>query len=217
MSNMNQLAETLAKCGLAMSSSEAMRMAESITSTEKQVTKTFIEKSGDIENSYAKKKTYQEEIDELIQKTSPEKKNFHYMVKGYKEDERRERVGESRHGGSFAPVEQAKAPEQPKTNAIRPAEVYSEGFDDERPLNELMAPMPPIQKIVVTTDSKVYSELDEFTRDDDFIMPMEAKPMPQQKVEIKVEQKAQPAPAVEVKKEFKNPIPKVDILNFFKK
>lgn len=89
-SSLNNLAETLAKNGLACSASEAMRMAKSILGTEKKVARHFDDEAEKIDESLSKK-TYQEEIDDLIEKTSPEKKDFHYMVSGYKNDASREK------------------------------------------------------------------------------------------------------------------------------
>ena len=214
MNDTTLLAETLAKCGLAMSSSEALRMANDITTTEKQVTKTFIEKTGAIENSYTRKKTYQEEIDELIQKTSPEKKNFHYMVRGYKEDDARERRGEDRSVGSFKPVAQVSKIEEARPaikQVAKPATVFTDALDDDsRSLKEVMSG----EQVLITVkpqEEGVFKELEEpstdYSKEDDFLMPIETKPEP-----VKVPEKQPEKP-----KEFKNPIPKVDILSYFKK
>jgi hypothetical protein len=83
---MNLLAETLARTGLAASATEASRMADSIIGTEKKVSKDFDNHAKQVEKTFDKP-SYQEEIDELIKKTDPNKKDFHYMVSGYKRDE----------------------------------------------------------------------------------------------------------------------------------
>ena len=83
--NMNVLAETLAKTGLASSTTQAMMMAKNIMGTEKRVSKHFDGKANEINKNLSRKKSYDEEIQDLIQKTSPEKKNFHYMISGYKQ------------------------------------------------------------------------------------------------------------------------------------
>lgn len=85
--NLNSLAETLAKTGLASSTSQAMMMAQNIMGTEKRVAQHFDGKTNEIDKDLSRKRTYDEEIQDLIQKTSPEKKDFHYMVSGYKKDE----------------------------------------------------------------------------------------------------------------------------------
>jgi len=91
---MNNLASVLEKNGLAASASQAMKMAENILGTEKRVSKNFDAKNKIIDDGLSKnKKTYQEEIDDLIEKTSPEKKDFHYMVSGYKEADKKKPEG----------------------------------------------------------------------------------------------------------------------------
>lgn len=215
MNDATLLAETLAKCGLAMSSSEALRMANDITSTEKVVTRTFIEKTGQIENSYTKKKTYQDEIDELIQKTSPEKKNFHYMVRGYKEAETREKRGEERSVGTFRPIAPISSPEPQKPvekPVMKVPQINDVVLDDSRALNEVLSGDQVCITVKPQEEEGVFVELEpkhDFTKEDDFLMPMEAKPKPEP---VKVPEKAPEAPKV-----FKNPIPKVDIMGFFKK
>jgi hypothetical protein len=91
MTSMNLLAETLAKNGLASSQTEAIRMAQNIISTEKKVMHDFDSKANKMDDDLSAKrevpKTYQEEIDELIEKTDPSKKDYHVMVSGYKKDQ----------------------------------------------------------------------------------------------------------------------------------
>ena len=77
------LADTLSKSGLACSPNEALRMAESIAGTEKRVAKNFDEKNQRIDESLERKRSYKEEVDYLIEKTSPENKDFHIPIKGY--------------------------------------------------------------------------------------------------------------------------------------
>ena len=80
------LADTLSKSGLACSPNEALRMAENIFGTEARVAKNFDEKNQRIDDSLTRKRTYQEEVDYLIEKTSPENKEFHNPIKGYRRD-----------------------------------------------------------------------------------------------------------------------------------
>ena len=91
MTSMNLLAETLAKNGLASSQTEAIRMAQNIISTEKKVMNDFDVKANKIDeglsNTKEEPKTYQEEIDELIEKTDPSRKDYNVMVSGYKKDQ----------------------------------------------------------------------------------------------------------------------------------
>ena len=84
--NIQNLAETLNKTGLAASANEALRMAESIVGTEQRVAERFDEKKQRIGEELSKKRTYKEEIDYLIKKTSPEFKDFHIPIKGYKKE-----------------------------------------------------------------------------------------------------------------------------------
>ena len=67
---LQNLAYTLSKSGLACSPNEALRMAESIAGTEKRVAQNFDEKNQRIDDSLTRKRTYQEEVDYLIEKTS---------------------------------------------------------------------------------------------------------------------------------------------------
>jgi len=80
------LADTLSKSGLAASQTEAVRMAKSIISTEKKVAKDFDDKAEVIDDSLTNK-SYQEEINDLIEKTSPEHKNYHIPISGYSRDD----------------------------------------------------------------------------------------------------------------------------------
>ena len=79
---LQNLADTLSRSGLVASASEAVRMAENILGTERRVAKNFDEKHGFIDKSLDRR-SYQEEIDDLIQKTSPENKKYHIPIKGY--------------------------------------------------------------------------------------------------------------------------------------
>jgi len=83
---LQNLADTLSKSGLACSPNEALRMAQNIMGTENKVAKNFDEKNQRIDDSLTRKRTYQEEVDYLIEKTSPEKKDFHIPIKGYRRD-----------------------------------------------------------------------------------------------------------------------------------
>ena len=84
-SNIQNLASALSKSGVACSASQAMNMAKSIMGTDKRVSSHFDKQNNKIEKSLDKR-SYQEEIDDLIEKTSPEKKDFHVMVSGYKKE-----------------------------------------------------------------------------------------------------------------------------------
>lgn len=84
--NAQNLAETLNKSGLAASAGEALRMAKNIIGTEEKVAKSFDDKNQRIDEELTKRRTYKEEIEYLIEKTSPEKKDFHIPIKGYKKD-----------------------------------------------------------------------------------------------------------------------------------
>ena len=184
MTNMNTLAETLAKTGLASSPTEAQRMAESIMGTEKRVSRHF-EDANRPTQSEGRKKTYEEEIEELIQKTSPERKNFHIMVSGYKRDNPpefkepeavlRPQVQVKEESSNTMTIEINEVLSVEETRKTQPAEavksVYTD-IGDERPLKDLLA-------------NKEEPE--------DFI----------------VEQ------SKEEKKEFKNPIPQVNLMDHF--
>lgn len=80
------LADTLSKSGLACSPNEALRMAENIVGTEARVAKNFDEKNQRIDDRLTRKRTYKEEVDYLIEKTSMENKDFHIPIKGYRRD-----------------------------------------------------------------------------------------------------------------------------------
>ncbi len=84
-SNIQNLASALAKSGVACSTAQAMAMARNIMGTEKRVSRHFDKQNKQIEKSLDKR-SYQEEIDDLIKKTSPENKDYHIMVSGYSRD-----------------------------------------------------------------------------------------------------------------------------------
>lgn len=77
------LAETLKSLGIVSSASDAMNLAKNIVTTEEKLARNY----GITKPLQGKTKSYQEEIDELIRKTSPEYKQYHIPVKGYRKDE----------------------------------------------------------------------------------------------------------------------------------
>ncbi len=85
--NTKNLAETLARTGLAASATEAAKMAQSIMGTDRKVSEHFNKQNDKIDKSLSRKRTYEEEIDYLIQKTSPENKNYHIPVRGFTRDD----------------------------------------------------------------------------------------------------------------------------------
>jgi len=80
------LADTLAKSGLAASPNEAIRMAQNIIGTEQRVAKEFDKKNNAIDQKL-EKRSYEDEVNYLIEKTSPENKKFHIPIKGYVKEE----------------------------------------------------------------------------------------------------------------------------------
>jgi len=94
MNDVNSLAETLARTGLASSPSEAKRKAQSIMKTESKVAHNFDTKNQKYDKKLRteKKKSYREEIDDLIQKTSMENKKYHIPIKGYTRDKGEETI-----------------------------------------------------------------------------------------------------------------------------
>ncbi len=140
-SNVNSLAETLAKSGLVSSTSQAVAMAKDIMGTEKRVSSHFDKENEKIEDGLTRekdKKTYKEEIDELIEKTSPEKKDFHVMVSGYKKDRKPELVKE---------VEEVLAPVKTEVEKMLEEPVEEEDEPEEEPEPE--KPEPVEEKPVV--------------------------------------------------------------------
>ncbi|MFH2020056.1 MAG: hypothetical protein ABIJ34_01465 [archaeon] len=155
-SNVNLLAETLARSGLAMSPNEAQRMARSIIGTESMVQKDFNESVSRIESSYPSrsKMTYQEEIDSLIEKTNFEHKEFHVPIAGYNRERVKKDAGpvfyeleepkEAKSDGPFSSYENpGREDPKPASVAAAPAErVYSEVLDDNRPLVQVLQDKP---------------------------------------------------------------------------
>jgi hypothetical protein len=155
-SKLNNLAETLTKSGLASSASQAMLMAKNIMGTEKKVSKDFDGKATQINRDLTEKKTYQEEIDELIQKTSPEKKDFHYMVSGYKravvkEEETKPQIFnelEEKEESLKSPVkEQAPVLEEPDVSEIL-ADVKKEPETIVESVSPTQIPLPAPEHVV---------------------------------------------------------------------
>jgi len=155
-SKLNNLAETLTKSGLASSASQAMLMEKNIMGTEKKVSKDFDGKATQINRDLTEKKTYQEEIDELIQKTSPEKKDFHYMVSGYKravvkEEETKPQIFnelEEKEESLKSPVkEQAPVLEEPDVSEIL-ADVKKEPETIVESVSPTQIPLPAPEHVV---------------------------------------------------------------------
>lgn len=147
--NLNSLAETLAKTGLASSTTQAMMMAKNIMGTEKRVSQHFDGKAHAIDDSLSKK-SYKEEIQDLIEKTSPEKKNFHYMISGYKEAVQKEAEQEE----SFTeldPVEVRSEPsvseilESPRQEVPEEKEEISVSVEEFKQPEESIEPISPAQ------------------------------------------------------------------------
>jgi hypothetical protein len=174
-------------------------MARSIILTEQKVTSTFDRFN---EERPARKMTYQEEIDELIRKTSPEYKNYHIPVKGYRRDPPAQKVAyELDDQNTPEPVAvHVKVEEVPLQNMPVEHTVYSNVLDDHRALNEVLkeasTPEPVVEKeeFIITVKEE-----------EDVQRPVAEEPLFK---EIK-EDKSRPH-------EIKNPIEKVDIMHFFK-
>jgi hypothetical protein len=201
--NMSTLAQTLARSGLAMSANEAMRMAQSIADTESIVTKGFNQGVDRIESTYeTKKRTYQEEMDYLIQKTSFDKKEFHNPIAGYS----RERV-QKPDPTVFYELEQQTRPDtvavkvetprenyalQDDSNDTKPAEIAATDavLQDNRPLSQVLSTPEPEPR-------------------DDFIMKVEEQPARPVQEEPFVRE-------VKEKPQVRIPIEKVDLMQHFK-
>ena len=219
-SNVTNLAETLARTGLASSPSEAQRMAESIIGTENKVSRKFDDKNNEISHSLERKKTYNEEIEDLIQKTSMEKKNYHIMVSGYERDEN-QRFKEPEKVAKLPVIEKKRIDiveelklsieevHPNKTISIKSAEpVYSEILDEDRVLNKIMDEQA----------KEIYSIQIE--------KPVAQKPMEEMPIEEALEQDFKPEvldsdddfiveEPKEEKRVFKNPIIEVNLMDHF--
>jgi hypothetical protein len=251
------LADTLTKSGLCASPSDALRMARSILGTEQKVSNGI---KRVLEPEPSQPKSYKEEIDELIRKTSPEHKDYHVAVSGYSRD----RIN-ARHSAVVDPVAEpqdtvlrepesepvdepvvyeleepieklhiptetvlSNMPAEPTMPAVSAEpKVYTDVLDDERCLQELMneqaqeiytnkpaVPAPennaPADTLKEPSEKPVEEPSvlpQETAQKEEFIIPVEKK-TEQLFTEVK-EDKSKP-------KEIKNPIEKVDLMNYFK-
>jgi len=146
--NVSALAETLARTGLAASANEALRMAESITGTEKKVARHFDEQKEIIDEQLIKKqnpKSYRDEIEELIQKTSPENKDYHIMVSGYQRD-------------GIAKVNEYNEP----IKAHVAQEVRINYEENSEPAEKVPITQVAENKATITNSQEIRTELDEY-------------------------------------------------------
>jgi hypothetical protein len=217
------LADTLMKNGLASSNVDAVSMARNILGTEQKVASGFDRFNF---KEKPKKMTYQEEIDDLIKKTSPEYKNYHIPIKGYKRD---------------PPVQEAPKAQLVKEEAkysyeldeVEPApivkvedhkEVYTDVLSDARPLHQLVnddqgdvvalnAPMPAQVVAPVIEKEEFIINVDASRKESDHVQSpvVESQPtaQPEQLFKEIKEDKSKPH-------EVKSPIEKVDLMNYFK-
>ncbi len=220
------LANTLKMTGLASSVTDALRMATTIIGTEQKVSTEFNRYSPQPAPS---KKTYQEEIDELIKKTSPEYKQYHIPVKGYKRDEspalekaQREVFYELDQPTSSGQNLVLKQEIKPEVNL----EVYTDAFESsQKPLHEVMNVVEH-GDVLTSVETSLPSLEPELEKSDEFIVPEEklpeqpepvissplAPPIAEEKEELFKEIKEDKSKPHEVK----NPIQSVDLMSYFK-
>ncbi|MEM3374769.1 MAG: hypothetical protein QXE31_06175 [Candidatus Woesearchaeota archaeon] len=153
----NGLAETLKSLGIVSSASDAMNLAKNIVSTEEKLAKSY----GRITPAQTKTKTYQEEIEELIRKTSPEYKNYHIPVKGYQRETRKSNDLASELVNNFSKQNETLKPSNNKiTNIKQEKDVFYEleeltGINSEK---ESMTNMHLIDKEVYKEE--VYTDIE---------------------------------------------------------
>ncbi len=219
------LADTLKGTGLVSSVSDALRMAKSIIGTEQKVASGF--------NRYVepqtKKMTYQEEIDDLIRKTSPEHKNYHVPVRGYRKEAITLPVEEVKKEVKPVFYELDQPVESVATNEVVKEEVKPIVYTDvmseyeEKPLHEVMNVVDE-GDILSNNSITINIAEEEETASDEFIVPVEKELPKPDPVVIKEEPKAEQTEQLfkEIKEdkekphEIKNPIEKVDLMNYFK-
>lgn len=206
------LAETMRRTGLATSASDAIRMAKNIIGTEQKVSSGFNRYS---QPAPQKTKSYQEEIDDLIRKTSPEFKEYHVPIKGYRKEEAPAVKKEEKPAEVFFELE------EPSSSLSEKTEAHSEVFTDVLSENENM----PLSEVLIVKDAGDVMVNDSFIApsveesQDEFIVPVQkeaqAEPDNVQKPQVEQlfkeikEDKSRP-------REVKNPIEKIDLMNFFK-
>ncbi|MBN2422772.1 hypothetical protein JXB41_06085 [Candidatus Woesearchaeota archaeon] len=139
--NVNMLAETLRKTGLVASATEAMRLARNIACTEKKVTQDFDNKKSIIDKSLERRKynSKQEEINDLIEKTDFNKKDYFVPVKGYQKEEiKADEIVEEEKIEIKQETEIKKKPSQkPETRQLKPVHT-DDLFSGDKTLKEIM-------------------------------------------------------------------------------
>jgi hypothetical protein len=233
------LAHTLKVTGLCSSVNDALRMASTIIGTEQKVSSGFNRYN---EVPVKKKMTYQEEIDDLIRKTSPEYKNYHVPIKGYKRDVQPERevFYELEQGSSTSQKVVVKAEIKPEITPV----VYTDAFEpSQKSLNEMMtvvdhgdvcanevtiAPsLPEVQEVTIIPSLPEVQE----EKSEEFIVSEEKLPSNSEGIAAK---EPESVPILSEKKEekeelfkeikedkskpheVKNPIQAVDLMSYFK-
>jgi hypothetical protein len=230
----DNLAETLKRCGLAMSASEAMRMAKSIASTEAKVSKDFDNKRSVVEEGMGRRKynSPQEEINDIIERTSFENKNYFVPIAGYNV-ERRPREQVQMHIVPEAPavtkpiedVHMEPAPEEAPAMAPQaaapPAEVYTDAVADSRPLAEVLgvtnaAPSQTEQGTPLESREKEVESSpgagDAAPRELCAAPTVQAVEEKKEEPEFIIKEVAEEKPE---KKEFAHPVDKVDLMSHF--
>jgi hypothetical protein len=220
------LANTLKMTGLCSSVNDALRMASTIIGTEQKVSSGFNRYN---EEPVKKKMTYQEEIDDLIRKTSPEYKNYHVPIKGYKRENQPERevFFELEQGSSTAQKVVVKAEIKPEVTPV----VYTDSFEpSQKSLNEMMtvvdhgdvctnevtiAPSLPEEIVEEKSDEFIVSEEKLTSNSEGIAAIKEPESVPilsEKKEELFKEIKQDKSKPHEVK----NPIQAVDLMSYFK-
>lgn len=227
------LAETLKRCGLVASATEAARMAEHIAITEKKVTSDFDQHKTRIENGLSRGR--ERNVDEIIEKTRFDKKEFYVPVKGYDNDRALNRpMPQERATPAFEapktepkraemiPVESVHIEKKEKTAPVSPKpEVYTDIIDDERAILEIMneeaekvymqptAAPQPVEKPALESSYSTHSVGKEVEVSPEVGVQLASgdQPLPEPKT---VDENEPPK-----KKEFKNPIEKVDLMKHF--
>ncbi|MBD3203579.1 hypothetical protein GF327_04745 [Candidatus Woesearchaeota archaeon] len=139
--NVNNLAETLKKSGLVASTTEAMRMAKNIVTTDSKVSKDFDEKKNEIDKSLETKKyeNKQDEINDLIKRTDFNKKDYFVPVNGYKKVPVKKVMENSETKKEDVKKPEIKVKQEQKKEPVKKPDVYTDKFDDELTLKEIMA------------------------------------------------------------------------------
>ncbi len=171
--DMNSLADTLRRSGLAASASEAVRMAQSIMHTEKKVTTDFDTRRNQIDKGL-EKKSYKAEIDDIIAKTDFSKKDFYVPVSGYRKPIATEvpvaQPTVVQPVAPAAPVVEPVAIEREHKSMMQNSEILTIDLDSDTSLKELMdadAERVYEDKPQQTTTSA--ENINESTKDIDFV------------------------------------------------